>query len=589
LTATAASLRTDRVADAEATMTALRRDRPTLAVRFAAELPGARAAVLGRLWGALVREPLPGVASRAVDGAELTLVLADGRLLHGPTLAAAPFAVPPAGFAVHLRSAGESGPGARHEDPATLVSALRLPGADAAASGRLAAEIANSVANLALARAAQPPPTGGPGLLARLESAMSSPAATVDAETAGAAALDAETAGAARSGTCPGAALARLEQCVVDGHPLHPCCRTRAGLSPAEVLKYAPEHHDVVDLALFRVPPGRWFGQGPPLLVVHPWQRAHVLDAYPWLRPAGVTLPARALMSLRTLAPLTGGAHVKTAVDVQMTSAVRTVSAAALRNGPAVSALLAWLARDLPGLTVLRETAAGAALVDGEPCRSLAHLWRQAPRLAPGEVALPLAALAAPSPSDGRPLLVEAVTRHGGNPVAFFAALARTVLVPVLTLLHRGVALEAHGQNVLLVLRAGWPARLLYRDLGGVRLSPARLRAYGVEPPPVHGDLSTDDPAALRAKPFAAAVSAALGEQVAVLGRAYGVSARTLWAQAAAAARDAYAGLPAGAAGDARALFGEPLPVKATTAMRLAADPLDDVWASLPNPLAGLR
>ena len=36
----------------------LRANRPDLADRFTAELPGARAAVLARLWGAIAREPL---------------------------------------------------------------------------------------------------------------------------------------------------------------------------------------------------------------------------------------------------------------------------------------------------------------------------------------------------------------------------------------------------------------------------------------------------------------------------------------------------------------------------------------------------
>ena len=78
-------------------------------------------------------------------------------------------------------------------------------------------------------------------------------------------------------------------------------------------------------------------------------------------------------MSLRTVAPIDGGDHIKTAVDVQMTSAVRTVSPAAVHNGPRLSALLRTLTRDLP-LTVLAETAAGAVLVDGQPQRRLAHL-----------------------------------------------------------------------------------------------------------------------------------------------------------------------------------------------------------------------
>ena len=48
----------------EGTIDELRRVRPDLAEPFAAAFPGARATVLGRLWGALAREPLPGVTVR---------------------------------------------------------------------------------------------------------------------------------------------------------------------------------------------------------------------------------------------------------------------------------------------------------------------------------------------------------------------------------------------------------------------------------------------------------------------------------------------------------------------------------------------
>ncbi len=529
--------------DAAQTRAALADCRPDLLAAYDAALPGARAAVLARLWGALAREPLAGVSGRARHGDRLTVTLADGRRLCGPADAAAPFAPAGPGLAVDLD-------GDRHDDPAGLLTALALPGATA----RLAGEVANSVANLALARAARPDPPGGPPALHAL---------------------------AAR----PTDALADVEQYVVDGHPLHPCCRTRTGMSTREVLAYAPEHRPLLTLPVYRVPAGRWFGDAPPLLVVHPWQRDHVLDAYPWLLPVGTYRPARPLMSLRTLAPAGGGAHVKTAVDVQMTSAVRTVSPAAVRNGPRLSALLHTLTADQPHLSVLRETSAGAALVDGRPSRSLACLTRQAPRLAAGEVAVPLAALAAPSPADGRPLVTEAV-RHAyqGDPVAFLADLAQVLLPPLLVLLHRGVALEAHGQNTLVVLRDGRPRRLLYRDLGGVRVSPARLRAHGVEPPQLHGDLGTDDPDALRTT-LGAALGTATGEQVAVRSRAHGTEPATLWRAVAAVARATYAGLP-GAAGDATALLTGPLPVKATTAMRLADDPLDPRWAHLDNPLA---
>jgi len=285
-------------------------------------------------------------------------------------------------------------------------------------------------------------------------------------------------------------------------------------------------------------------------------------------------------MSLRTLA--VPGWHVKTAVDVQMTSAVRTVSPAAVHNGPALSALL----RSTGELDVLAEVAAGAVLVDGVPCRSLAMVRRRAPRYAAGETVVPLAALAAPSPADGRPLAVEAITLgYANRPAPFFDDLVHLLFPPLTTLLHLGVALEAHGQNMCVVLRDGRPVRLVYRDLGGIRVSPRRLAAAGLAAPPLHGDLESDDPHVLRTKLAAALLGGAVAEIVALLTREYGTDA--LWERAARALHRAYDALPAAARADRDALRDAPLPVKATTAMRLADHPLDDQWATRPNPMAG--
>jgi siderophore synthetase component len=350
------------------------------------------------------------------------------------------------------------------------------------------------------------------------------------------------------------------------------------------VRAYAPEHHPVVDLRLVEVPPQRWLGvRCPPVLHMHPWQYEHVLDDYPWLRPTGRTVAARPLMSLRTLALVDEPArHVKTAVNVQMTSAVRTVSPAAVHNGPIVSALLSVLAARTPTLSIFTEVAGGAALVGGEPCRSLAVVHRDVPSLQPGEVALPLAALVAPSPADGRPIVVE-VVRDGyhADPIKFIGTLAALVMPPLLTMLELGVALEAHGQNLLVVVRDSRLVRLAYRDMGGLRISPQRLRRNNIEPPEVRGDLACDDPEQLRTKLFAAVVSTVLAETITELARQFGMDTGQAWERVAAVAR-AHGGA------EATALFGPTLPLKATTAMRLAADPLDDVWTHLPNPMEGL-
>jgi staphyloferrin A synthase len=483
---------------------------------------GARAAVLGRLWGALAREPLPGIAGRRVVDGVLTVTMDDGRVLSAPPLA--PFAVPPAGFAI------------TGADPLTLFG------------DRLAAELVNSIENLAAARAAQPPPDGGAPTLHR------------------------------------GWSLVHFEQSIVDGHPLHPLCRTRTGMSPDEVRRYAPEHHPVVGLVPVDVPEERWYGTGPPVLVMHPWQVEHVLSQYPFLSPKGPNerIPAHPLMSLRTLALADDpGTHLKTAVDVQMTSAVRTVSPAAVHNGPRLSRLLAGLADDR--LDFLPELAAGAVLADGVPERSLAMLRRGAPRTGPAESALPLAALTAPSPASGRPIVTELVADgYGGDALSCVEALAELMLPPLLRLLERGVALEAHGQNLLVTVQGGRLHRLWYRDLGGVRISPARLAAHGLEAPPLQGDLASDDPEVLRTKVFAAAVSTVLGELIAILSRELGLDEGKAWGRVAAAVRTVDTA-------DGAALLSRPLPLKAMTAMRLAADPVADQWVELPNPMAGLR
>jgi siderophore synthetase component len=274
-------------------------------------------------------------------------------------------------------------------------------------------------------------------------------------------------------------------------------------------------------------------------------------------------------MSLRTLA-LVGQPdhHVKTALAVQMTSAVRVVSPSAVHNGPLLSELLQRLAH--PTLRVIAESAGAVVGDDGH----LAVIHRRLPRLAATERAVPLAVLAAPSPATGRPVATEL-----GDPLTLVSGLARLALPPLLDLLAQGVALEAHGQNLLVVLRGDVPVRLLYRDLGGVRVSPARLRRAGIDPPPLRGSIVEDDPDPLRDKLFASFVGTVLTELITVLERERGLDPAAAWRAVGQVVR-------AQPGADAKALLVEDLPVKAMTAMRLADDPLLDLWARVENPMA---
>ncbi|MFB7453575.1 IucA/IucC family protein [Streptomyces sp. NPDC056194] len=541
---------------------------PRLLDAYRRELAPARAAVLGRLWRALLYEPLPGVAER--DGLAGRVRLDDGRVLSGPPRLPYDLVVPGEDVTVRLD-------GRAHDHPAALLAALGLPGADA-----LVAELGHSVASLALSRAGA---VSGPG-------AASGPHA------------------AFAQGTAPGpdrgaGSLAYVEQGVVDGHPYHPCCRSRPGLSVAEQLAYAPEHRPVVALDLVAVPAARCLvaGEWPDrlrdgdrlLLPVHPWQSAHVLPGLGHRPYVTGAIPARPLMSVRTLAPLDGGPHLKTALTTRMTSAIRDISASGVENSAPLSTLLAHVVDDLAeALRITRNLAGASALVHGEPSADLAVLLRESPSAAAGlragETVVPVAALAARPAGDGPPL-IRTLLASAGAPDAgadWLAAFAGLAVPPLVRLLSRGVAPAAHGQNLLVVLDAhARPRRLVYRDLADVRLSPRRLARHGFDAAPVGGRVVDDDPDVLRTMLFGHLFGTTFGTLVSALADGDRTTEARLWGVVAAAARRAYDGLPAPPENraDRAALFAPELKVKALTLMRLRG--VDrDAWIPVPNPLA---
>ncbi|MFF8991066.1 IucA/IucC family protein [Streptomyces sp. NPDC014983] len=482
--------------------------RPALLPRYDAELPGARAAVLTRLWRGLAHEPLPWVTGRARGAYGLTLRLADGRTLHGPH--ADPYAT--SGYVTAVRLDRE-----RYDDPARLMASLAAGGGWGPGAAGFAAELGHSVASLALSRAADDHPKEWP---------------EQDWE---------------------------WEQRVVDGHPYHPNCRSRPGFSVADQLAYAPEHRPVVRLGTLPVPAaeclvtGVWpeeLRDGDRLSVpVHPWQAAHVLK-----RPYDDWRAARPLMSLRTLA-LPGGPHVKTALSARLTSSVRDISPYSVEAAAVLSDFAAELADRTDGLLHITRTL-GAVTARGP---ELAALLRESPEryAGPGERVLPVAALT--------------TTRLPQDP-GRLAAFARLALTVGLRLLDLGVALEAHGQNLLVVLAAdGSPRRLVYRDLADIRISPARLARHGIAPPALTGRLVTDDETALRRKLFGSLVAGALAS-AAGSGPALGAALAAVVPE-----------LPD--TSDLVALRRGPVPAKALTLMRLSPGTPGDRWTDLPHPL----
>jgi siderophore synthetase component len=443
--------------------------------------------------------------------------------------------------------------------------------------------------------------------------------------------------------------LAFYEQWVVDGHPLHPGAKIKLGMEPADVIRYSPEWGACPGLRVVAVArracrviragtegPRSLLGREQPgleslveahlqrgghdpadfeLIPVHPWQYEHTLPRLhaEAIRRGEVVLipaahiPAAALMSVRTLAPLQrrgeGRHHIKTAVAVQTTGAVRTVSPNAAENGPTLSRILDEVRVREAGFGgrfgVLTERVGQG--------KHLAAIFRENPEnhAGPGEVALPASALVAESPVGGGPVAGELLDRfarcRGLADLAAAAAFVKqyaAVAVPgFLTLMSRyGIGLEGHLQNSVAVFRDGEPVRLLVRDFGGVRIFPERLRRQRIEAAFYPGSATvTDDVEDLRNKVYYAFFQNHLGELIGCLARRAGAEEGPLWGAVAGVCRTAFRELAADAAiagqaaADEAALFRPALALKAMTTMRLRGEVTRYAFAAVPNPLAGSK
>ncbi|HEX5811762.1 MAG TPA: IucA/IucC family protein [Pseudonocardia sp.] len=463
--------------------------------------------------------------------------------------------------------------------------------------------------------------------------------------------------------------LAFFEQWVIDGHPLHPATKVREPMTAADVLDTSPEWGNVVPLAVAALAPTIAVEHGGPadsmpssggaltrlllaehpgldraladeglphgsstLIPLHPWQvRNVVAERYgpqqrSWeLRLLKPTIPARPLVSYRTLVPLATPRarhphHLKTSLSVQLTNAVRGNSPAATHNAPALSALLTEILSAEAGfdgrLTVLAEPASARFAAPGSTTdddssglsrsAAVSAIARQNPEegLGATELVLPTGALWATSPLSDQPILGELLDElRAGTPLTraqaaelFARHYARLVLPPILTLLTKyGVAMEAHGENTLLVLRAGRPVRCVLRDLGGIRIHPGRLAGVQRRVDLLPGShLATDDADELRNKTYYAQFVNDAGQLVSCLARLSGAPPGTFWRHLAAAARATFdtlarqPGTRKAACADAEALLSRPWPHKALLSMWLTGAVTDYIYLPVPNPLSQL-
>jgi len=313
-------------------------------------------------------------------------------------------------------------------------------------------------------------------------------------------------------------ALARTEQWGTGGHPWHPACKTRLGLTPAQVIALSPEFEARVPVGLAAVAARRvsvttmegtaqyvaWFAATFPEamgafrhalaqrqlapeawlpLPVHPWQRdATLRETFTAELAAGdlillpdLSIATRPTMSFRTVAAddAPGGPMLKLPVSMRLTSVERTVSPKSAVMGPRVSALLERiLATDAalaPVLSVVPERY-GLHLIDADDnrARHLSMIVRDNPitRIAGDQCLLPVGALFTPDftadmTGAAAPMLLDTVLARqaSGNraerAARFFEAYLRVAIPAIVGLyLRYGIALEAHQQNTFVAIDA---------------------------------------------------------------------------------------------------------------------------------------
>ncbi|WP_026676865.1 IucA/IucC family protein [Fictibacillus gelatini] len=458
--------------------------------------------------------------------------------------------------------------------------------------------------------------------------------------------------------------LAFYEQWVVEGHPLHPGAKTKFGLDPADVIRYSPEWGALPEVALIAVAKGfcqttsideqnvttrlyeEYEGLQPvvektlraqglddaqfELVPVHPWQFDHTLfnfykeeiEKKQIVPIPDFRIPAQALVSFRSLAPLQDRGekkhHIKTAVNVQTTSAVRTVSPQSVENGPILSKILASIQErenQFSGTLVVLQERAGiyfqpTNLELSEENRwilqaNLASILRENPEnyvKNEDEIPMPAAALLAESPISGKPIAVELIDKLADHyqlvdvedAAVFFIERYANISLPglIILMVRYGISLEAHMQNSVSVFRNGEPVRILIRDFGGVRILPERLKKNGFQAEFHPGSSTvTHNVDELRKIITYSVMQNHFAELITCLVRALDVNEEKLWRPIVSVCKDVFETLKKDpeikeqAAADEQALFEPMIDLKALATMRLCGDVTAYSYMKVPNPM----
>ncbi|MFE5320878.1 IucA/IucC family protein [Paenibacillus sp. NPDC056579] len=322
-----------------------------------------------------------------------------------------------------------------------------------------------------------------------------------------------------------------LEGNIMDGHPYHPCYKSRIGFNLEDNASFGPEfkpalyplwlvvpvdqvalaHSTALDFISFMVTELgagtaerfveklKAAGKSPEsyrFVPVHPWQWREITVRllHSSIAEGEIVLLGegedeyRPQQSIRTLANMSHRekAYLKLPMNLINTSTGRMLAKHTVLNAPIISDWLSQLVeqdpvaqqldfvllREIAGVVYDHETAPLPALVRPKTYGTLGAIWRESVHLflREEEEASPFNALSHIERS-GTPFIDPWVKAHGVE--AWTRQLLNVSVRPLIHLLFaHGVALESHAQNMVLIHRNGVPVRVAFKDFhDGIRFS----------------------------------------------------------------------------------------------------------------------
>ena len=209
------------------------------------------------------------------------------------------------------------------------------------------------------------------------------------------------------------------ESLIFEGHPTHPLTKTKLPLSMEEVRTYSPEFEKIINLKVMLIHneyvnvttildhsqfilnevipeyldelhtfmnDRERLLKDYKVILVHPWQYEHTIrnKFKEWLQnhiliSTPFHVPSKATSSFRTMSLINHPYHVKLPVNVQATSAVRTVSPETTIDGPKLSQALHRELNQYTQLDVVLEPYGLFAKTDSDDARQLACIIREKP------------------------------------------------------------------------------------------------------------------------------------------------------------------------------------------------------------------